>query len=98
MTSIGERTTTSSKVSVPVKFAVGSCGMGQFGKKDKWYPCIVKKDNNDGTIKVQWTDDMKFTKRLPVEKFCPDNAEPDEPVDNVPMDIFASTGDGIGDY
>ena len=93
MTSIGEHTATSSKASVPVKYAVGSCGMGQFGKKDKWYPCVVKKDNNDGTIKVQWTDDKKFTKRLPVEKFCQNhNVEPYEPV--VPMDIFASTGDG----
>ena len=64
--------------------------MGRFGTKNPaWYACVVKADNQDGTIKVKWDDGGKFTKRLPVENFVPDGSNDDEPVDDVPMDIFA---------
>ena len=118
MTSIGETTATTtaaassssstgnqtSSVSVSAaKHLVGKDGMGQWGKKNLWYPCVVKQDNNDGTIKVQWYDDMKYTKRLPIEKFRAHMEDKiDEPAVDVPMNIFASIiGDGKddnGDY
>lgn len=49
---------------------VGTRGMGQWGKRNpQWYPCVVKAINPDGTIKVQWDEDHKFTFRLPLEHF-----------------------------
>mmetsp|Transcript_6383 Transcript_6383/g.9823 ORF Transcript_6383/g.9823 Transcript_6383/m.9823 type:complete len:84 (+) Transcript_6383:82-333(+) len=63
MTSIG--TSTESSIGCSVSDLIGRRGLGEFGKKNpKWYSCVVKKDNNDGTIKVQWDEGKKFTKRL----------------------------------
>jgi len=67
-----------------------------FGKKNpQWYACTVKADNCDGTIKVQWEDGKKFTKRLPVHKFRLEEEQVDDT--NVPFDIFAPNV-GEGDY
>lgn len=92
MTSVATKSTITSAASL-----VGCRGMGQFGSKHpKWYPCVVKMDNQDGTIKVQWDEGKKFTKSLPVEKFeLSNNHEREEPVeDNVPMNIFAEAAGG----
>ena len=118
MTSIGETTATTTATNgtghetsssvTSAKHLVGKDGMGQWGKKNLWYPCVVKQDNNDGTIKVQWYDDMKYTKRLPIEKFRVhteghNDYKIEEPAEDVPMNIFAPfAGDGNkddnGDY
>mmetsp|Transcript_25965 Transcript_25965/g.29704 ORF Transcript_25965/g.29704 Transcript_25965/m.29704 type:complete len:88 (-) Transcript_25965:2334-2597(-) len=87
MTSIG--TTISSAADL-----VGCNGMALFGKKNpNWYPSVVKKDDMDGTIKVQWEEDKKFTMRLPMEKFRPDD-DPNDDLIGVPS-IFGNEG---GDY
>mmetsp|Transcript_6382 Transcript_6382/g.9821 ORF Transcript_6382/g.9821 Transcript_6382/m.9821 type:complete len:96 (+) Transcript_6382:82-369(+) len=93
MTSIG--TSTESSIGCSVSDLIGRRGLGEFGKKNpKWYSCVVKKDNNDGTIKVQWDEGKKFTKRLPIEKFRLE----DEPVhvhDDIKIDnIFGNNDDG----
>lgn len=94
MTSVGTETATT----VSAADWVGRRGMGQFGTKNpKWYPCVVKMDNKDGTIKVQWEEDQKFTKRLPVEKFKLENDDDVEYAENVPVNIFALAS-GDGDY
>jgi len=50
---------------------VGCKGMGKFGVKNpEWYPCVVKEENKDGTLNVQWDDGKKVTNKLPMEKFC----------------------------
>ena len=98
--------TTSTTVKTTTTVYVGSTGLGLFGKKcPKWYKCVVKADNGDGTIKVQWDDDKKYTKRLPVANFRCDMYEDDDDDDfvDIPMNIFASTtassnGNDDGDY
>ena len=72
---------------------VGRNGMALFGKKSpKWYPCVVKKDNMDGTIKVQWDEDKKYTKRLPVENFRLEGGDTEDPMDVPCIDIFGPKG------
>lgn len=74
---------------------VGESGYGQFGKKGLWYPCVVKRDNKDGTIKVKWDEDGKVTSRLPLEKFRPGALDDDEPVGHeVVVDLFGPQDNG----
>ena len=91
MTSVGTKGTTTASSSAAD--LVGCNGEGLFGKQNpKWYPCDVKKDNQDGTIKVQWDEGKKFTARLPAENF----RLTEEPVDvGAPkcIDIFGVSGD-----
>ena len=97
MTSVAGATTVTTAASSAADL-VGRHGEALFGKQNpKWYPCVVKADNNDGTIKVQWDEDKKYTSRLPVEKFKPDADVDDdeEPGPDIPMNIFAPDE---GDY
>lgn len=93
MTSVGTGTTgTASSL-------VGCRGVALFGTKNpSWYPCVVHTDNLDGTLKVQWEDGKKYTKRLPEENFkLTVDETKDEPVQedvDVPQDIFAKFGEG----
>lgn len=49
---------------------IGTKGIGQFGKKGRWYACsVVAKDIDDRSLKVKWNEDCTVTLRLPLEKF-----------------------------
>lgn len=73
---------------------VGKAGEGLWGQTNpQWYACVVKADNEDGTIKVQWDDRKKFTFRLPVEKFRL-TKEPDEDPMGTPFDVLFKDKDG----
>lgn len=97
MTSVGTSATTSTTAAE----LVGQSGMALFGKKNpKWYRCVVKADNQDGTIKVQWDEGKKFTKRLPVQNFRLEEDDNDEgEICPPPMsDIFSTCAADDGDY
>lgn len=94
MTSVGTGTATATSL-------VGRRGVGLFGSKHpRWYACVVKMDNMDGTLKVQWDDGKKYSKRLPEENFKLTTTHDDKDEDlamggeDVPQDIFATVGDG----
>ncbi|CAB9511589.1 expressed unknown protein [Seminavis robusta] len=88
-------TSIATSINTNASHLVGWHGVALFGKKNpKWYPCVVKKDNQDGTVKVQWDDGGKFTKQLPVEKFRPDIQEVDEPTDVAFDVLFKKEEDG----
>ena len=49
---------------------VGKRGFGLWGKRNPvWYACVVKAVNADGTLKVQWDEDGRYTFQFPMEKF-----------------------------
>ena len=97
MTSVGTKTTTTTTTTASSAIGlVGRHGMGRFGTKNPaWYACVVKAHNGDGTIKVQWEEDKKFTFRLPVEKFRLEQEAPVEP--EFPIEVLFKT-DEDGDY
>ena len=99
MTSVG----TGSQNTAATAELVGCNGEGLW-KDGKWYSCIVKKDNQDGTIKVQWdtkketsTTCILVSSRFPVENFRLEKDDVEEP-NFVPTSIFGPPGEEIGDY